>query len=104
MGVCCGLLQLGRAVSVAFTAKKKFRCPADCFTCSKLADSVQELELPASLDIFKRAWQLVCRCLYEELKPEAVDVAFSCGKQCFAHWTRSLCYRLSGCCPMVCST
>ena len=51
-------------------------------TCSELADSVQQLELPAFLHIMDGLGYLVAWCLNIELQAEAVDVPVSC-RDCF---------------------
>ena len=48
-------------------------------TGSKLADCVEQLELPALLDVVYRLRHLVCRRLDKEFEAKAVDIALTCG-------------------------
>ncbi len=50
-------------------------------TGGKLADCVQQLELPALFYVVYCFRHLVRRCLNVELQPEAIDVTLACSRQ-----------------------
>ena len=48
-------------------------------TGSKLADCIEQLELPALFDVVYRLRHLICRRLDKELEAKAIDIALTCG-------------------------